>query len=580
VTCKERILSNDYVDVLFDFVFPKEYNIESQADYCYHSLNGNLGIFFIERSAVVGESNAIRSYYSFLPKCYGLMELGTENKLKAAQDDNLNTLALTESGILSVQRGPLNLTGKNVTIGFIDTGVRYQDPVFLDIGGKSRIVSIWDQTIQTGTPPEGFEYGTEYTNEMLNEALANDNPLSVVPSTDANGHGSVMASVAAGSLLEGGRFIGAAPDSRIAVVKLKEAKPYLRELYKIPPSVPCYSESDILMAIQYLQKYVQILSRPLVICLGIGTSMGDHTGSGILGTFMQYLGRQKSRIFVVAGGNEGNSSHHFFGEISEREPYQDIELRVGENERGFIMDLWGNAPYYYNATIRSPGGEYVRWNSPRDATRREFTFIYERTHLIIENLLVEQASGSEFIRFRFIDPTEGIWTIRINSEGNTIGGSFDVWLPITQFLSSNTYFLESSPKTTITEPAYVHSAVSVANYQMINNSIATSSGRGYARDNYVVPDVAAPGVDVSTPFGERSGSSVSAAITAGACAQLLEWAVVNSNDVLVNSTNIKNYLIRGARRESYLEYPNREWGYGRLDVQGVFDSLAGLGQGT
>ena len=55
---------------------------------------------------------------------------------------------------------------------------------------------------------------------------------------------------------------------------------------------------------------------------------------------------------------------------------------------------------------------------------------------------------------------------------------------------------------------------------MINNSIATSSGRGYARDNYVVPDVAAPGVDVSTPFGERSGSSVSAAITAGACAQL------------------------------------------------------------
>ena len=65
-------------------------------------------------------------------------------------------------------------------------------------------------------------------------------------------------------------------------------------------------------------------------------------------------------------------------------------------------------------------------------------------------------------------------------------------------------------------------------------------------------------------FGERSGSSVSAAITAGACAQLLEWAVVNSNDVLVNSTNIKNYLIRGARRESYLEYPNREWGYGRL----------------
>lgn len=578
MACREQILSNDYVDVLFDFLLPEGSGFGSPEDYCYHSLGNNLGILFIERSAVLGTAGAIRSSYSFMPKCYGLMELSESSELSMAQGMNLNTLALTESGILTVQRGPLNLTGKQVTIGFIDTGIRYQEAVFRDSVGRSRIVGIWDQTIQTGTPPEGFVYGSEYTNEMINEALAADNPLSVVPSTDANGHGSVMASVAAGSSIEGGRFIGAAPDCQIAVVKLKEAKPYLREYYKIPPGAPCYSETDILMAIQYLQKFVGVLYKPLVVCLGIGTSLGDHAGSGTLGTYIQYLGRQKSRAFVVAAGNEGNSAHHFYGEISARETYQDMELRVGEDERGFVMDLWGDAPYFYNATIRTPGGEYIRWNSPRNATRQEYSFIYEKTRLVIENLLVEQASGSEVIRFRFIEPTEGIWTIRINSEGNTIGGRFDVWLPITQFLSSETYFLESSPQTTITEPGYAHSAVTAANYQMVNNGIAASSGRGYARDNYVVPDVAAPGVNVSTPFGERSGSSVSAAITAGASAQILEWAVVNQNDILVNSTNVKNYLIRGAQRESYLEYPNREWGYGRLNVQGVFDFLAGLGQ--
>ena len=187
----------------------------------------------------------------------------------------------------------------------------FRSPVFRDYAGKSRIVGIWDQTIQTGTPPEGFEYGSEYTNEMINEALASEDPLSVVPSTDANGHGSVMASLAAGSPIENNSFVGAAPDCQIAVVKLKEAKQYLKDYYKIPPGVPCYSEADIMLAIQYLQKYALLLTRPLVICLGVGTSLGDHTGGGMLGSYLNYISTQKSRVSVVAGGNEGNSAHHF-----------------------------------------------------------------------------------------------------------------------------------------------------------------------------------------------------------------------------------------------------------------------------
>lgn len=415
---------------------------------------------------------------------------------------------------------------------------------------------------------------------MINGALASDNPLGIVPSTDANGHGSVMASLAAGSPIENGSFVGAAPDCQIAVVKLKEAKQYLKDYYKIPPGVPCYSEVDIMLAIQYLQRYALLLTRPLVICLGIGTSLGDHTGGGLLGNYLNYVSTRKSRVSVAAGGNEGNSAHHFFGSTSEREPYQDVELRVGENEKGFVMELWGDAPYFYNAVIRTPGGETVRWNNPRSYVPQEFTFVYERTRIIIEYQLVESLSGAEVIRFRFSDPTQGVWNIRINSEGSATGGQFDIWLPVSDFLSSDTYFLESSPYTTITEPGYVHSAVTVAGYQVSNNSIAAFSGRGNARDNYIVPDIAAPGVNVSTPFGDRSGTSVAAAITAGGCAQLMEWAVVNRNDILANSVNIKNYLIRGAERDRFLEYPNREWGYGRLDVAGVFEFLAGIGRGV
>ena len=37
--------------------------------------------------------------------------------------------------------------------------------------GSSRILRIWDQTIQDGTPPEGILYGAEYRKEEIDEAL-------------------------------------------------------------------------------------------------------------------------------------------------------------------------------------------------------------------------------------------------------------------------------------------------------------------------------------------------------------------------------------------------------------------------
>jgi K+-transporting ATPase c subunit len=190
--------------------------------------------------------------------------------------------------------------------------------------------------------------------------------------------------------------------------------------------------------------------------------------------------------------------------------------------------------------------------------------------------LVEQTSGAELIRFKFIEPANGVWNIRISSQGNLTGGTFDIWLPIGEFLSADTYFLEPNPDITITEPAFAINAITVAGYNHANNSISLSSGRGYARNKAITPDIAAPSVNIATGFGTYSGSSLAAAITAGAAAQFLQWAVIEGHDILVNSLNVKNYFIRGAIREKNLEYPNRQWGYGRLNLEGIFNFLAGL----
>ena len=91
----------------------------------------------------------------------------------------------------------------------------------------------------------------------------------------------------------------------------------------------------------------------------------------------------------------------------------------------------------------------------------------------------------------------------------------------------------------------------------------------------IKPDFAAPGVQVSTVLGKQTGSSLAAAITAGGTAQFMQWAVVQLNALFVSSIEIKNYFIRGAYREPGVTYPNREWGYGRLDVAGTFEALIG-----
>lgn len=573
MTCKERILSNDYADIILDFYLPEEVKNNPAYDFCYHHIEDELGIAYFKRSGLT-QITASPASYAYLPKCYGLMQMEEGGGSTA---NGFDASSLTESGILAVQGQPLNLTGKGVVIAFIDTGIQYYNEVFRDFAGRTRISAIWDQTIQSGTPPEGFDYGTEYTQEMIQQALESENPLEVVPSTDDNGHGTAMASVAAGSRLGGTRrFVGAAPECDIVVVKLKEAKPYLRQYYLILEGVPCYQETDIMQAVQYVQKFAESFERPLVICLGIGTSLGDHTGASSLGRYMEMVSRRKGRVFVVAAGNEGNSGHHFQGQLTPEQPYRDVEIRVAENVQGFVMDLWGGVPYLFSVTVRSPGGESLQWINPRIRKPQEFSFVFEKTRLFVEYLLVEQVSGSELIRFRFEAPTQGIWTVQVRAEGEIANSRFNIWLPITQFLSAETYFLESNPYITLTEPCYIHCAVAATAYNTVNDSIYVNAGRGYARDDYVKPDIAAPGVNVSTIFGPRTGSSIAAAITAGGAAQVLQWAVIESNDVTVASGSVKNYLILGARREGKRSYPNREWGYGTLDVEGVFRFLAGV----
>lgn len=124
---------------------------------------------------------------------------------------------LESAGITQVQQQPyLNLSGRGVLIGIVDTGINYTQDIFRYEDGTSKIQFIYDQTI-IGKPPEGFYLGTDYTNAQINEALNAENPYDIVPHQDTSGHGTFLASIAAGRELNG--YIGAAPDAELIIVK-------------------------------------------------------------------------------------------------------------------------------------------------------------------------------------------------------------------------------------------------------------------------------------------------------------------------------------------------------------------------
>ena len=117
-------------------------------------------------------------------------------------------------------------------------------------------------------------------------------------------------------------------------------------------------------------------------------------------------------------------------------------------------------------------------------------------------------------------------------------------------------------------------------YDQESDSIVGKSGNGFPLNTYIKPDIAAPGVNIlTTSLSNKtttvSGASVAAAITSGVCALLLQWGIVERNDLTMYASKIISYLIAGASRKPFDIYPNAHWGYGKLDFLGTINALSG-----
>lgn len=558
--CQDIIYSNDYADYIIEAIKETEELKEVYNYDCIKRINNRYQSIYVERKGDVLHTFERFGYRSF-PKVYGLMDQS----------------AIEAIGVNRVRRQPfLNLRGENILIGFIDTGIDYQNPIFLHNDNTTKIVGIWDQTIPGFDATNIWGFGSTFTESDINRALASEDPLSIVPSVDNNGHGTFLAGIAAGNEDLENDFSGVAPNSSIAMVKLKEAKEYLKEFYQIPDGVPCYQENDLMLAVSYLLNMAERILRPLVICIGVGTNLGDHNGDSYLEDFVNTFSASVGLCTTIAGGNEGNRGHHYHGSLTSDLEYEDVEINVAQDEKGFVTELWAGPLHRFSIGLISPRGEYIDRIPPRINQRQRISFLLEPTKAYVYYEIAERQSGNELILIRLVTPTPGIWKIRV-FKGDDGNANYNMWLPIHDFIKDQTKFLKPDPETTITSPGYTRRATTMGAYNHVTNSLYLNSGRGYTAEGFVKPDMVAPGVEVYGPvengrYITMTGTSISAALTAGTVALLLEWGIVLGNDVTMSGFKINRYLIRGARRGNMV-YPNPEWGYGELDIYNTFDSL-------
>ena len=486
--------------------------------------------------------------------------------------NNMSTgVSITDSaGTDYIYKNPyITTTGKDVLIAIIDSGIDYLHPDFINENNTSKIVSIWDQESNKKQPPKGFIFGSEFTREDINTAIMeNDKTLSV----DNIGTGTIAAGISSGNGRLNSQYKGVAVDSELVVVKLREFKDTYTE------GRINYQKSDFLSAIRYVLDVAKKEDKFLIINFTIGLAAKSIIELTLLETFREI--NEAGVIFISGAGNEGNTDIHYEGNISANNGYQDIIIQVGQ-QKNLDITLTNIGPDKIGASIISPSGElsYQIMYSPDYYVYRG-KFNLEDTDYEMRLIYPWLESAHQELTINLFNIKPGIWTLRLIPEF-ILNGSYDVYLPNKNLISSQTRFSDPASTSTITMYAATEKVITIGAYNDKTDSIWIGSSKGPVKQKGIKPDIVAPGIDIISPYidGEyntSTGTGVSSSIVSGVIALIIQYIREQNafyKEVLYTQ-QLKTYLMLGATKKDIYEYPNISQGYGILNLKDTIIAIA------
>ncbi len=493
-----------------------------------------------------------------------------------------------------------SLTGSNVIVGIVDTGVDPRVADLKDPANRTRFKSIWDQQ-WSGSPPAGFAYGTEYS-----EAQINANQLTEYH--DLDGHGTHLAGIAAGSGQSTGngqpayRYVGIAPRASLIGVKA----------YML--------ETQIIDAVNYVFTKATALGKPAVVNLSLSVTNGAHDGTYTFDRALSAL-TGRGKIITAAAGNKGLENGHARYDLAAGANV-DVTFAIPtytpsiSQHEALVIEGWHDPSAAFDVKLISPTGITTAVLTPGTQSGQIVTA--DGTYIIQNDILTNLLGAKQIMVYVGYGvngsprPRSGTWKLNIKRRSGTTTGTAHWW--IAQSLFGSTIlpaFTGAGIDTayTVTSPATGDSIISTGSYTTKvawPNSLGSTSkypfspplfrlsdftSRGPRRDGVQRPDVVAPGYGVmSTTSTEANisatykdldgvhhmgkGTSVANAHTTGSVALLLE-----QNSQLTPS-GARLILRTRARTDAYTgSVPNGKWGYGKLDLSpssttGVNDGIA------
>ncbi|HUP89731.1 MAG TPA: S8 family serine peptidase, partial [Longimicrobiales bacterium] len=331
-------------------------------------------------------------------------------------------------------------TGRGVVVGVYDTGLDFNHDDFLDQAGNTRVLSIWDQTVTTGTPPAGFVYGTFCSRAAIQQTI-NTPGSTACPQQDSNGHGTHVAGTAAGDGSAVG--IGGTPFQYAGVAPLAD-------LVIVKGGNGLFSESGIVDGLVFLERQAKQLNRPMVVNLSLGSQAGAHDGSRLYETVVDSLSRA-GFIVVFSAGNEGTNNTDKNPDGTSPTPFTQYFHGSGVpgTSRDFTIEI---SPYLASTGVCNDFVNFSLWYEAADAfdvtiVRPDggmVTAPFRQTREVDSpngNVRIDNGSNGPNPRnnafeadIRINDcgsgspPAAGLWTLRVSTISSVTGKRFHFWM--------------------------------------------------------------------------------------------------------------------------------------------------------
>lgn len=498
-------------------------------------------------------------------------------------------------------------TGKDVIIGYVDTGIDFLHEDFINEDGTSRVLYYWDHSLgyDIDRTPIKYGYGQVWTNEDIDGGICT--------SGDGSAHGTTVSGAGSGNGRATGTHMGVAPESDIIIVETNFGL--------------ANWTLTVADAVDFIFSMADSLDKPAVVNTSVGTYLGSHDGTDPASVVIDsLLDAKPGRIVVGAAGNSGNQGkYHVKGSVDSDTSFTWFKVNPssGYGVPAVYFDLWAdtaefnNVNFAFGADKTSPTFDFRGRTDFFNIASLIGTTTYDTISVDGNNLspvefYAEEINGIYHIEVVMLEPDSSDYLFRFETTGI---GIYDLWsgawlggsdivsedLPsIGDFPSIVNYHMPDTLSTVVSSWTCSPKVVTVGNfknqYDYIDyngdpfvlsggpaGELSPNSSKGPNRSGHIKPDVSATGDGImsacpiwlssalvtSNPsmlaeggqHVRNGGTSMASPVIAGIAALYLQKCPTSTYQDFLEDLHSKAYEDMFTSTT-----PNYAYGYGKVDA--------------